>query len=329
MATASLQSGYSASNGIRPINLHRDLGQIADLIEICFSHELDRHGRGAVHEMRTLSRLGPLLWVLSRFASTQVGSVWNSGFVWVENNRVVGNVSMQRSHTRPDVWLMANVAVHPDYRRRGIARALTAAALDEAHRQKITRIQLQVDDENPHARDLYTSLEFTCDAIRTVWERGRRRSPPRPLKTLGVDIRPLQYNEWPKNYELLKTLRPEGLMWNKPLVRRNFQPSLWRTIDNFIQGRRVEHWGAFVGHKQVALMRMITTYGTPSKLWIAVHPDWQTRLGRAMFTRALWRLGRLPASLRVDHPHDLDVEALRKFNFYPLRTLWWMSLRLH
>ncbi|MCZ7543814.1 MAG: hypothetical protein M5R40_09870 [Anaerolineae bacterium] len=64
MSAAALATGVKR-NGLRPVNLRIDLGGIADLIEICFADQMDAQGRATVREMRALSRLGPLLWLLA------------------------------------------------------------------------------------------------------------------------------------------------------------------------------------------------------------------------------------------------------------------------
>lgn len=326
MAVVSVDSRYSPGDGLRPIDLRYDLGQVADLIEVCFGRDLNFQGRGAIREMRLMSQLGPLVRVLSYLGNS---SFWHHGFVWVEDGRIVGNISIQPSYTRADVWLLANVAVHPDYRRRGIARALTSRALETADGQQVNQVQLQVRDDNTAAQRLYESLGFRCAAIRTVWERGRRRPLPTPVfPSKGAAIRLLRSGEWEGNYALLRQLRPEGLIWHKPLVRRDFRPSVWRALDRFLQGRRVEQWGAFVGERQVAAMRIAMGYGTVTQLTIATDPDWQGQLGAALLNRAVRRLGRHPARVWLDHPHNLDVDLLLGLDFRPLRTLWWMWQRL-
>ncbi|MCH8337810.1 MAG: hypothetical protein IH858_03040, partial [Chloroflexi bacterium] len=65
--TAGILAGASnASLGLRPIDPQRDMGQVADLIEMAFSGDLDRTGRRMVREMRTLGRMGWVGWALSR-----------------------------------------------------------------------------------------------------------------------------------------------------------------------------------------------------------------------------------------------------------------------
>ncbi|HEY6828304.1 MAG TPA: ribosomal protein S18-alanine N-acetyltransferase [Gemmatimonadaceae bacterium] len=62
---------------------------------------------------------------------------------------------------------IANIAVAPDQRGRGVGRALLDAALGEAEARGISAVFLEVRDSNQRARELYASRGFE--------EVGRRR----------------------------------------------------------------------------------------------------------------------------------------------------------
>ncbi|MBI2845952.1 MAG: hypothetical protein HYX86_05340, partial [Chloroflexi bacterium] len=49
--------------GLRPFNPARDLGGVADLLEVAFREELGPESQGFLSEMRAASYFGPLLWV--------------------------------------------------------------------------------------------------------------------------------------------------------------------------------------------------------------------------------------------------------------------------
>jgi ribosomal-protein-alanine N-acetyltransferase len=61
---------------------------------------------------------------------------------------------------------ITNVAVHPDHRRRGIARALLSAVLDDARSRKLKLVVLEVRPSNHEARTLYESYGFRVVARR-------------------------------------------------------------------------------------------------------------------------------------------------------------------
>ena len=111
---ASLVSAKQPTSGLRPMDLRRDLGEVATLIETCFAPTLDAAGHAAIQEMRMVSRAGPLLWVLARAGNLLPGL--SQGFVWLEGGRIVGNVSVAPAG-QARTYVIANVAVDPAYRR--------------------------------------------------------------------------------------------------------------------------------------------------------------------------------------------------------------------
>ena len=59
-----------------------------------------------------------------------------------------------------------NIAVHVDYRRRGIARLLLSKVLGEARNQSAVRVMLEVRKSNLAAQKLYESVGFLTTGVR-------------------------------------------------------------------------------------------------------------------------------------------------------------------
>lgn len=59
-----------------------------------------------------------------------------------------------------------NIAIHVDYRRRGIARLLLDKVTDEARRQSALRVLLEVRQSNLPAQKLYASSGFVTTGVR-------------------------------------------------------------------------------------------------------------------------------------------------------------------
>jgi len=59
-----------------------------------------------------------------------------------------------------------NIAVHADFRRKGIARVLLGKVVQEAERQSITRVMLEVRKSNLPAQQLYDAMGFSTTGIR-------------------------------------------------------------------------------------------------------------------------------------------------------------------
>ncbi|TFH35852.1 MAG: GNAT family N-acetyltransferase, partial [Anaerolineales bacterium] len=208
--TAAVTAGRSAQGkGLRPFDSRRDLSALADLIEVGFSGSLDRSGRRMVHGLRTLGRLGWLGGALSRWILPPAANP--QGFVWEENGRVLGNASLLPVTDFPQRWVMANVAVFPEQRRRGIARSLVTASIEDAQSRGAREIILQVDQGNQAAHQLYQSLGFDGSPSRTTWV-GRVPSEE-PTPALTTPVRQRRASEWRWQWELARKLHPEGLVW--------------------------------------------------------------------------------------------------------------------
>jgi ribosomal-protein-alanine N-acetyltransferase len=78
---------------------------------------------------------------------------------WVmrEGLRVVGYMCVWEIGDEVHV---TNIAVHPGWRRRGVARALLGNLMDDARHRKLRMIGLEVRPSNVEARTLYESFGF-------------------------------------------------------------------------------------------------------------------------------------------------------------------------
>ena len=106
------------------------------------------------------------------------------GYVWVEQGHVIGNITVQRADKYATRWRIANVAVAPGFRNRGISRRLMEVAIDHygARRRAVGRV-LQVYRSNAVARSLYDSLGSSWSGTMDLCARAPRveRYTPNPL----------------------------------------------------------------------------------------------------------------------------------------------------
>jgi len=92
---------------------------------------------------------------------------YRNTLVAMDGDKVVG-VSVSYDGGRLDNEAMAGelyldcLAVHPDYRRKGIARQLIASTKERAGQMKLLRVGLLVDDDDSLSEALYTSVGFVC-----------------------------------------------------------------------------------------------------------------------------------------------------------------------
>lgn len=93
-------------------------------------------------------------------------SLW---LVALEEDRVAGYVGSQTVLGETD---MMNVAVHPDFRRRGIAEGLILALVEELKAQDSHSLTLEVRSSNAPAQALYEKLGFAQVGLRKNYYRN-------------------------------------------------------------------------------------------------------------------------------------------------------------
>ena len=81
-------------------------------------------------------------------------SLW---LVAVSGDLVVGYVGSQSVMDEAD---MMNIAVHPDFRRLGVAESLVSALCDHLRRRQVRSLSLEVRASNAPAKALYEKLGF-------------------------------------------------------------------------------------------------------------------------------------------------------------------------
>lgn len=324
--TASLILDRAPRNGLQALDLSRHLGGMARLIEQCFASTLDASGRGFVREMRALSYMGPLL---KLFDLVPLGSYWNKGYVWLDDGRIVGCASTHRAG-RSGRWLVANVAVHPDHRRKGIARAMMLATQDFIAAQGGVEVMLQVDDDNPGAFALYRQLGFAHVVTQTAWRRSATAPPPAPSPS-AFAVRLRRADEWRAQWALAQQARPHGLAWNEPLTDQPFRPSLRKWVNDFFEGETEEHWMAeHEGQLIGSLILRVGAGGSGSdRMILLAHPAWAGQVEQSLVVSGLRRLAHRPWPVVLEYTTDESTSALlRRLDFQPGRVLRWMRAEI-
>lgn len=80
-----------------------------------------------------------------------------------ENNKIAGYMGLWKI---VDEAHITNLAVHPDFRRKGVAKLLLFDALEQCYREKIKYLTLEVRVSNSSAIKLYESYGFKSLGVR-------------------------------------------------------------------------------------------------------------------------------------------------------------------
>lgn len=322
------ESSLADSPHIRSLDVTRDLNTVADLIEMCFPIHKDRDGQTYLKQMRKAARDMQYVRWLGSMADLSGDRI--AGFVWEENDRILGNISLVPfKENGRKIHMIANVAVHPDARRRGIAKALTVRAVELLRRKHEPRVWLQVRNEDEGAQALYRSVGFVDRLKRTTW-RARPVDVHKPKENVpeAVVVRKRRDSEWLDQKLWLASAYPMAMRWNLPVKFRQFESGPFQEIKNFIDGINLKHWTLeHYGTCQGFLSwQKTTTYA--NNLWLALAPDAEAGLLMGTFPEIMQNLPRRhPLSLDVAYGTRMDeLEAL---GFKIFRTLIWMSMELN
>ncbi len=317
-----------SKNGPRPINMNTDIPGILKLLELVFGASLDAEGRKMFAGNAAALESPAILWRLSPAAAKL-----SLGFVWEENGRIVGNVTVLTTEM-PGRYLVVNVAVHPEFRRRGIARLLMQQVENLVRQRHGNQILLQVVKQNHPAIELYNVLNYTTIGSMTHWAASvsRLRRLELNLDTVGPPIRELKRPEWKTAYALDQQALHADLHWPEQLKQDAYKNGIWVRVMNFLNGRHSETWVATTGKIElVGLASLASEWGRAYKASLRVHPSWQGRLERPLLAKLIRRLQYLPRrNVQIDHPDDDELvnALLQEANFQPRRTLTHMRLNL-
>jgi ribosomal protein S18 acetylase RimI-like enzyme len=330
---ASVADRQSEFSGLRPFNPLQDIRPMVELIELSFAADLDPQSRQMLREMRTLSYLGgPLLWLLTKTSPTLRN--FFSGYVWLEEGRIVGNITVHQRWGHKG-WFISNLAVHPDYRRRGIADRLMVEGMELARKRGAKRVSLEVRAKNLAAQKLYERLGFTKvgSMSKMRLEKVDRISP---VPHGGYEIRIVKPNEWRKRYQLAEEVFSSEAKKITPVkeedYRLNFGQRLMAGIGDLLKGQTVRHWAAQRDDRFLALLTLRTGGSfTSHSLTMMVHPDHQGKVEEMLLTEALSTLRAYPSrplSAEIQSSYEEAVGIFREYGFVEEETLDLLTVRL-
>ncbi len=332
-------SGGWPRQGLEPLDLRRDLRQVADLLDVAFREEKRDTPVPLQSAFSAVRALAPVLWLMAPLVPAIRGMF--TGFVWLEDGRVVGNINVTRAPRGGDVWLIGNVAVHPGYRRQGIGRRLTQAAVELARERGARWVVLDVRDDNAGAQALYNGLgfqqvggtrEFYLSAARLRRARGEILPPvvllPGGLE--GTDDVP-GTEAWRLVSAAVAPAAPELLGLTPQDFRLSGAGRLLAALTAPLLGE--SRFGIGVRDRAGHLAGWAGLDNAPgrmgNRLRMAVDPAWRGLVERWLVTEAMARLGAAPAidCWAVVPLGERDASAvLEEAGFIPSETLLRLAL---
>jgi ribosomal protein S18 acetylase RimI-like enzyme len=322
----------TVQSGIRPFDITRDLRPVAELIADAFTNELDPRGLAALREMRIMSHLSGLLGLLSR-STSDLDDVF-SGFVWLEEGKIVGNVTVQRADKYGNRWQIANVAVARNFRGRGIARRLMEQALAHVESNDGRWAVLQVYAHNAVARRLYTQLGF--EDVGGMVDLKLTRLPKVDFPNPATNFHAFSYQHWQPLYELATNQLNAQTQWWRAMRRSDFQVPfeqqfgawMWRTLGKEQIFRR-----CFQSQRrfEAALILRVERWRGTHELQMWVLPEHYGFFEHYMIQWTLATLQeypRWPVKLSLSNEHVAALQAAETFGFVPQQTLVTMRRRV-
>lgn len=319
-------------SGIRPFDIGRDLRPVAELIADAFTNELDPRGLAALREMRIMSHLSGLLKLLSR-STGDLDDVF-TGYVWVEEGHIVGNITVQRADKYGNRWQIANVAVAPAYRGRGIARRLLDEALRHVQAADGRWAVLQVYDHNAVARNLYARAGF--EEVGSTVDLELRRLPEVEPPPQRYGFRPFSSGQWQPLYELATNQLNAQAQWWRSIRRSDFHVTLEQQFGEWFwetMGRRRIYRRCIqsVRRYEAALILSAARWRGTHELEFWVRPEQYGLYERYMVQWTLAMLQeypRWPIKVSVSGSHAAALDALQSFGFHRRQSLITMRRRV-
>jgi GNAT superfamily N-acetyltransferase len=224
---------------LRPFRLPADLSLMIDLLPPSFQYPenpawslQDDELQSLLGLVSTARRLWPLISAMQRFTPALRDVL--HGFIWEEYSRPVGLVNISRDGSGDD-WVISNVGVLPEYRRRGIARKLVEAAIGLARARRGARLRLDVIAGNDPAYELYASLGFAHFATSTALQHDPPSFVANPPPPDGYAATPTPPMRWRPFFELAQRSTPPEVEAYQPVTIERFRvPASMRAMARLI-----------------------------------------------------------------------------------------------
>lgn len=307
---------------IRPIVLRKDLLAIANLIDLCFSDNMDAEGRDYIRHIRQIAR--GLSGFLVEGSTPENSQLPFHGYLWEQDGVIIGNLTLiQVRKVDRYTYLIANVAVHPDWRGRGIGTQLTQRAIAHVRDHGGKKIHLQVRTDNSSAIHIYRELGFKEIARRTNWivdagKKGIENSAG------NIVVEKRKKEEWSKQKDWLRLIYPWSLTWNLPFNMEKLKPGFWHLLEIMLEGGYLKGWTAYRDRRNIGTAVWESGSSGTDYVWVGTEPEMENEAISALLP-VLLRDTSQPQRININYPADQARDAFIRSGMMEELTLIWMS----
>ena len=310
---------------IRKFDLARDGEVVANLIEEAFALKNDPDGQIVLIQMReNARRLKQANWVRLTMPAL--------GFVWEVDGRLVGNISvMPYTHNAHRLHLIANVAVDPAFRGRGIGKALVAHALRYSRQVGVRQVWLQVKRDNLVAIRMYQQLGFREDHCLDVWKKSAsaRSSQTQHYRYPSLyEIRGREFGDWQSQKEWLRLNYPPATRWYSALEFGNLSPWAWLNPLNWVKLIELSQYSLTVGEQLAAVLSFQRTVLRSDNLYIAAPQTSAENEHVSVLLTHFLQENWTGKPLMAEYPTGRAVSGFESSGFTLARTLLWMRVEI-
>ena len=307
---------------IRPIEIRRDLPAIADLIETAFAEQMDDEGRDYLRHIRQIAKgVGAFILDGNTPESSQLPF---HGYLWEEDGRIIGNLTLIPVRKRDlKTYFIANVAVSPEQRGKGIARKLTERAIAHVREHEGRYIYLQLRADNPPAIHIYQQSGFEEFARRTSWIFPKNYIHHATTLS-GVTVRARKRADWAQQKEWLQQTYPPEIAWNLPYNLQRLRPDLWIWLENLMGAVVCRTWSAQERGHLIGCASYESGISGSDYLWLASSPAWEESAIQALLPHIHARVLK-PQRIVVNYPAGRGVNGFSACGMTELHTLIWKT----
>jgi ribosomal protein S18 acetylase RimI-like enzyme len=307
--------------GVRRLERKTDLGEMANLIELCFGPEMDPDAKNYLNFLRKLADKG----YPKTMAAGEFGFQFPfiDGFICRNDHQLIGNLNMMPFHqSNRKLLFLSNIAVHPDFRRNGIGRRLIQAGFDYARTGRFSSVWLQVRKGNEIALKLYTDQGFNVFTTRDTWVIDPSIACEKS-GNIGLSVQQRTKADWKFQKKWLSEMYPQEIQWLLDINPEEFNFSFGQQLINFIQGKKYLHLSIFKKNQLIGVISWQAAFRYTDSIWLAMDETTVNEVMGNLFQ--IIENMRMIKKLSIDLPEGLGVQPLLNLGGERKQTLIWMK----